>query len=105
MSTASADAASRSILQRIGSETRSSGSYVGGSTGTAYTRQCPRDYAVSGFQARATDGLHRLRIVCKHLDISGQLTGADQYLSWVGGNTRGTLQGPYRCASNNPGTQ
>ena len=77
--------------------------YVGGSTGTSYTRTCARDFAVSGFQARATDGLHRLRIECKHLDVSGQLTGAAQYLSWVGSNTRGTLQGPYRCASNNPG--
>ena len=77
--------------------------YVGGSTGTSYTRTCARDYAVSGFQARATDGLHRLRIECKHLDVSGQLTGTGQYLSWIGASTSGALQGPYRCASNHPG--
>jgi hypothetical protein len=76
---------------------------TGGSTGSSYTRTCPRDFAVSGFQARASDGIHKLQIECKHLDASGHLIGTGQYLSWVGTSTSGSLQGPYRCASRNPG--
>jgi hypothetical protein len=106
--------ASDTYLKRIGARcvpVDASGRWVGnpidrgatgGSSGTAYTRTCPRDFAVSGFKGRASAVVNQLRLECQALDASGTLAGSGQYLEAIGGSA-GTSQGPYRCSSRHPG--
>ena len=76
---------------------------TGGAAGTAYTKTCPRDFAIAGFKGRTSlEAVKQLDFECRALDPSGQLVGAGQFLGPVGSTGGGTAQGPYRCASNNP---
>jgi hypothetical protein len=75
---------------------------AGGSTGGAYTKTCPRDFAIAGFKGRASGAVNQLDFECRALDSSGSLVGAGQFLGAVGG-TGGTAKGPYRCGTDHPG--
>jgi len=76
---------------------------AGGSTGTAYTRTCPRDYAIAGFKGRTSlEAVKQLDFECRALDPSGSLVGAGQFLGPFG-STAGAVKGPFRCGSNHPG--
>jgi len=75
--------------------------YTGQATGTAFTRTCPRDFAVSAFSGRASQYVDQLNVECKALTTSGKITGAGQFLGAVGG-TGGTGFGPFNCSTGNP---
>ncbi len=70
-------------------------------SGTAFSKSCPRDYAVSGFRGRSDQYVDQIDIQCRALTPSGGLTGAVQYLGADGG-TGGTVQSPLACGTNNP---
>lgn len=74
---------------------------AGTATGTAYTKTCPPDFAVSGYRGRASQFVDQLDFQCRALTPSGKLTGTVQYLGAVGG-AGGTTQGPFSCSTNNP---
>ena len=76
-------------------------SAVGGSAGATYRRLCPRDHAISGFNARVSSAINALRFECRALSPSGQLSGSGQLLSWIGA-TQGSATGKMRCPSNYP---
>ena len=44
-------------------------------TGTAFTKTCPRDFAVSGFRGRAAQYVDQSRLQCRALTASGGMTG------------------------------
>ena len=48
---------------------------AGGSTGGAYTKTCPRDFAIAGFKGRASAAVNQLDFECRALDTSGSLVG------------------------------
>jgi len=74
-----------------------------GSKGTAYTRTCPRDYAIAGFKGRSsTEAVKQLDFECRALDPSGSLVGEGQFLGPFG-STSGSVKGPFRCDTNHPG--
>ncbi len=73
----------------------------GTSSGTAFTRTCPRDFAVSGFEGRSGQYVNQVDIACKALTPAGSLTGAGQNLGPAGGSG-GSAQGPHRCGTNHP---
>jgi hypothetical protein len=75
---------------------------TGGSSGSAYTKTCPRNFAIAGFKGRASDVVNQLNFECRSLDPSGQLVGGGQFLGPIGGSG-GAKKGPFRCATNNPG--
>src|SRR5512145_571845 len=58
---------------------------AGGTSGTAYTRTCPQDQAVSGFKGRSSQYVDQLDIECKAITTGGRVTGAGQFLGPVGG--------------------
>ena len=70
-------------------------------TGTAFTKSCPRDHAVSGFRGRAGTSVNQIEIQCRALTSTGSLTGPVQYLGGDGG-TGGSAQGPFACGTGNP---
>ena len=70
-------------------------------TGTSFAKTCPRDFAVSGFRARASQYVDQLDFQCRALTASGGMTGTATYLGPVGG-TGGTAQGPFACPTGNP---
>jgi YVTN family beta-propeller protein len=74
---------------------------AGGTGGSAYTKTCARDSAVSGFRGRGFQYLDQLDIECKALNTSGRTTGSGTFLGAVGG-TGGSAQGPYGCGTGNP---
>jgi YVTN family beta-propeller protein len=76
-------------------------SQTGTATGTAFTRTCPQNSAVSAFKGRFSTSVNQLDFECKALTSDGRLTGTGQYLGPVGG-TGGTAQGPFQCTSGNP---
>ncbi len=73
----------------------------GGATGSAYTRVCPANFAISGFRGRSAQYVDQLDFECKALTPSGGLTGTGQFLGAVGG-TGGSAQGPFSCSTGNP---
>jgi YVTN family beta-propeller protein len=76
---------------------------ITGSAGTAtYSKTCPVNSAISGFRGRFSQYVNQLDFECQALTSSGKLTGPGTFLGAVGPNT-GTIQGPYRCESGNPG--
>ncbi len=70
-------------------------------SGTGFTKTCPRDFAVSGFEGRSGQYVNQLDIECKALTAAGGLTGAGQNLGASGGSG-GSAQGPHRCGTNHP---
>jgi YVTN family beta-propeller protein len=74
---------------------------AGGSAGSAFSKACPRDFAVTGFRGRGGRDLDQLDLECKALDATGTVSGPGQWLGAVGGSG-GTAQGPYGCATSNP---
>lgn len=74
----------------------------GTATGTAFTKTCPTNFAISGFRGRAGQFVDQLDFQCRALTATGKVTGAVQYLGAVGG-TGGTAQGPFSCSTDNPG--
>jgi hypothetical protein len=75
---------------------------TGGSSGSSYTRTCARDQAVAGFRGRFSDGVNLLRLECRPLDSSGQLTGDGKFLAAIGSDGNGSSRPPTRCPSNTP---
>lgn len=75
---------------------------TGAATGTAFTKTCPTNFAISGFRGRAGQFVDQLDFQCRSLTASGKVTGAGQFLGAVGG-TGGTAQGPFACSTDNPG--
>ena len=75
---------------------------AGGSTGPAYTKTCPRDFAIAGFKGRASGAVNQLDFECRALDTSGRLMGYGQFLGPIGG-AGGTAKGPYDCGTDHPG--
>lgn len=73
----------------------------GTASGPAFSRTCPRDFALSGFRGRAGQYVNELEIECRALTADGKLGGAGQYLGADGGSG-GSPQGPYRCGTDNP---
>jgi len=71
------------------------------STGTSFSKTCPVDFAMSGFQGRSGSLVNQLNIECKALTPAGGLTGAGQLLGPDGGSG-GTAQGLFACGTNNP---
>jgi YVTN family beta-propeller protein len=74
---------------------------AGSATGTAYTRTCPRNMAVSGYRGRGSAYVDQIDVECKAVTSAGRTTGAGQYLGAVGGSG-GTAQGPFSCSTGNP---
>jgi YVTN family beta-propeller protein len=78
------------------------GAVTGNTTsGTPFTRTCPRDFAVSGFKGRSDQYVNQVEIECRALTGDGGLTGDPQYLNSAGG-TGGSSQGPLSCPTGNP---
>jgi hypothetical protein len=75
---------------------------TGGNSGTAFTKTCARDLAISGFKSRDSGAVKALNFECRSLDASGVLKGSGQFLNWVG-PSGGTLHGPFRCSTDHPG--
>ena len=74
---------------------------AGTATGTAFTKTCARDFAISGYRGRASQFVDQLDFQCRALTSAGKVTGTVQYLGAVGG-TGGTAQGPFSCSTSNP---
>jgi YVTN family beta-propeller protein len=70
-------------------------------SGTAFSKTCPRDYAVSGFRGRSGQYVNQVEIECRALTPSGDLGGAGQFLGATGG-AGGSAQGLLRCGTDNP---
>jgi YVTN family beta-propeller protein len=70
-------------------------------SGTAFSKSCPRDHAASGFRGRSDQYVNQIEIQCRALTGSGGLTGATAYLGGDGG-TGGTAQAPLACGTGNP---
>ena len=70
-------------------------------TGTSFSKSCPRDYAVSGFRGRSGQYVNQIEIQCRALTGTGALTGTEQYLGGSGGSG-GAAQAPLSCGTNNP---
>ncbi len=75
---------------------------TGGAGPTAYSKTCPVNSAISGFRGRFSAYVDQLDFECRALTSNGKLTGTGTFLGAVGPNT-GTVQGPWRCDSGNPG--
>ena len=74
---------------------------TGGTTGTAYTKTCPRDFAISGYRGRSGTFVDQLDFQCRALTPAGKVSGTAQYLGQIGGGG-GTVQGPFNCSTSNP---
>ena len=74
---------------------------TGGAGGTAFTKTCPRDYAISGFSGRSATYVNQLNFECKALTATGRVTGTAQALGAVG-STSGTAQASMSCGTGNP---
>ena len=74
---------------------------TGTASGTSFTKTCPTDYAISGFQGRGGTQVNQLDMQCRALTSLGKVTGSGQFLGPVGGSG-GTALGPYDCGTNNP---
>lgn len=80
----------------------SNGLVTGSSTsGSAFSKTCPRDFAVSGFQGYSDSYLNQINIECKALTPTGDVTGAGQMMGAVGG-PGGNDQGLLSCGTGNP---
>ena len=54
---------------------------TGGATGTAYTKTCPRDFAISGYRGRSGTFVDQLDFQCRALTPAGKVGGTAQYLA------------------------
>ncbi len=70
-------------------------------TGTAFTKTCPRDYAVSGFRGRSAQYVNQIDIQCRALTPNGGLTGDVQYLGATAAPA-GRRRAPLACGTGNP---
>jgi large repetitive protein len=70
-------------------------------TGTAFTKLCARNSAVSGFRGRALQYVDQIELECRALTPSGGLTGNGQFLGATGG-AGGNAQALQRCGTDNP---
>ncbi|WP_405234373.1 golvesin C-terminal-like domain-containing protein [Lentisalinibacter salinarum] len=70
-------------------------------SGTAFAKTCPRDYAVSGFRGRSGQYVDQLELECRALTADGTLTGDPHYLGGDGGGG-GTAQPAQSCGTGNP---
>jgi len=78
------------------------GPVTGTSTsGTAFSKVCPVNFAVSGFRGRSAQYVDQVELECRALTPSGGLTGVAQYLGGSGGSG-GSAQGPLSCGTGNP---
>jgi len=69
-------------------------------TGTAFSKLCPRDFAVSGFRGASGQYVNQIELQCRALTSSGGLTGAGSYLGATG--TGGAAQPLQACGTENP---
>ena len=74
---------------------------TGGTGGTAFTKTCPRDSAISGFSSRSAAYVNQLNFECKALASTGRVTGAAQALGAVG-STSGNANASMSCGTSNP---
>ncbi len=70
-------------------------------TGTAFSKTCPQDFAMSGFRGRSGDYVNQIEIECRALTPAGGVSGAGQFLGATGG-TGGSFQALQRCGTENP---
>jgi YVTN family beta-propeller protein len=70
-------------------------------SGTTFSKVCPRDFAVSGFQGRSDQYVNQVDIQCRALTGTGGLSGDVQYLGAAGGSG-GNAQGAMSCGTENP---
>lgn len=70
-------------------------------SGTSFSKTCPRDFAMSGFEGRSGNYLTQLNIECKALTATGDLTGAGQLMGAVG-NSGDNPQPLQSCGTGNP---
>ncbi len=71
-------------------------------SGSAFSRTCPRDSAMSGFRGRADQYVNQLEIECRALTSSGGLSGAGVFMG-ADGSGGGNAQALQRCGTDNPG--
>jgi hypothetical protein len=78
---------------------------AGGTGGFPATRDCPRNYAVSGFSGRGGAFVNRLRLECRPLVSRNALRRdrAPRETALVGGRG-GEAFGPFHCPENLPAT-
>ena len=78
---------------------------AGGNGGFPATRDCPRNYAVSGFSGRSSAFVNRLRLECRPLVSRNALRrdSAPRQTALVGGRG-GEAFGPFHCSENLPVT-
>jgi YVTN family beta-propeller protein len=76
---------------------------VTGSTtsGTSFSKTCPRDFGVSGFRGWSDQYVNQVEIECRPLTATGGLSGDGELLGPDGGNG-GNSQGLQRCGTDNP---
>ena len=70
-------------------------------TGTAFDKLCPRDFAVSGFRGGAAQYVNQIELQCRALTPSGGLTGTGTYLGATAA-AGGTAQALQTCGTGNP---
>lgn len=78
---------------------------AGGTGGFPATRDCPRNYAVSGFSGRGSSFVNRLRLECRPLASRSALRriSAPRQTALVGGRG-GEAFGPFHCSEDLPVT-
>src|SRR6185503_17423268 len=69
--------------------------------GTAFSKVCPRDFAMSGFRGRSATSVNQIEVECRALTMFGGLTGTGTFLGADGG-TGGTVQALQACGTENP---
>ncbi len=75
---------------------------AGGTGGRPFTRNCPRNFAVSAFRGHAGNVIDQLVIGCRKYNESGRLSGPERWLPPVGGHG-GRVFPARRCPDNLPG--
>lgn len=70
-------------------------------SGTAFTKTCARDFAMSGFRGNVGTYVNQLDIQCRALTPAGGLSGTATFLGAVGGSG-GTATGSLSCGTDNP---
>ena len=78
---------------------------AGGTGGFPATRDCPRNYAVSGFSGRGSAFVNRLRLECRRLTSPTALrrNSAPRQTAFVGGRGGEAFE-PFHCPEDRPVT-
>ena len=74
---------------------------AGGAGGATYTKTCPTNQAVVGFQGRSGLGVDQVDLACQPLSSGGNVTGTISFLGAVGGSG-GNINAPTYCPAPRP---